>query len=115
MLSSCTIPPADGWTTDDVIYVWKYPEPVQFVQNLFLPGGFELHSNKEGRCDITTATGKTYLRRKEKLFPDLVKAILARRDAVILSGKAVQSTKDPFLSRHSLRTFFRSRSVTHLP
>ena len=32
----------DGWTTADVEYKWKQPDPVQFAKNLFLPGGFEL-------------------------------------------------------------------------
>ena len=33
---------SDGWTTADVEYKWKQPDPVQFAKNLFLPGGFEL-------------------------------------------------------------------------
>ena len=32
----------DGWTTADVEYKWKQPDPVQFAGNLFLPGGFDL-------------------------------------------------------------------------
>lgn len=47
-----------GFTTDDVIYQWKLPDPVQFVPNLFLPGGFELSKYIDDRCDITTATGR---------------------------------------------------------
>jgi len=33
-------------------------DPVQFVKNLSLPGGFELDDFDDGNCDITTATGK---------------------------------------------------------
>ena len=50
---------SDGFTTQDVVYVWKVPDPVQFVSNLFLPGGFELHSYLDGNCNVKTATGKT--------------------------------------------------------
>jgi len=46
-----------GWTADDVKYTWKLPDPVQFVDNLFLPGGFELDDYLNGNCDITTNTG----------------------------------------------------------
>ena len=42
-----------------MVYVWKVPDPVQFVSNLFLPGGFELHSYLDGNCNVKTATGKT--------------------------------------------------------
>ena len=31
-----------GFTTHDVLYVWKRPEPVQFVNNLFLPGKYKV-------------------------------------------------------------------------
>ena len=54
----------DGFTTQDVVYVWKVPDPVQFVSNLFLPGGFELHSYLDGNCNVKTATG----RNNEALF-----------------------------------------------
>lgn len=47
-----------GWTTNDVIYTWKLPDPVQFVSNLFLPGGFELDGYISDNCDITTNTGR---------------------------------------------------------
>lgn len=47
-----------GFTTDDLVYTWKVPDPVQFVSNLFLPGGFELHSYLDGSCNVKTATGE---------------------------------------------------------
>ena len=31
-----------GWTSRDLQYIWSDHQPVQFVSNLFLPGGFEL-------------------------------------------------------------------------
>ena len=49
---------SDGWAIDDVRYVWKVPDPVQFAPNLFLPGGFDLANHEGGYCDVTTATGK---------------------------------------------------------
>ena len=32
------LPFPDGWAMEDVRYVWKVPDPVQFAPNLFLPG-----------------------------------------------------------------------------
>ena len=55
----------DGWTTNDVVYQWKIPEPVQFVKNLFLPGGFELENFMDGYCNVKTATGE----RNKKRIP----------------------------------------------
>jgi len=46
-----------GWTANDLIYLWKHPNPVQFVSNLFLPGGFELANYSDSKCDVETATG----------------------------------------------------------
>ncbi len=48
---------ADGWTTRDLIYNWKSNDPVQFADNLFLPGGFQLEGSQHLKCDVTTATG----------------------------------------------------------
>ena len=47
-----------GFTTQDVIYSWKRPNPVQFVENLFLPGGFELANYIDANCDVNTVTGR---------------------------------------------------------
>jgi len=46
-----------GWTARDLEYLWKHPNPVQFVSNLFLPGGFELARYADSKCDVETATG----------------------------------------------------------
>jgi len=46
-----------GWTSRDLQYLWKHPHPVQFVSNLFLPGGFELARYADSKCDVRTATG----------------------------------------------------------
>nr|WES13121.1 glutamate-gated chloride channel subunit E [Caligus rogercresseyi] len=47
-----------GWTMDDVVYNWKVPEPVQFVPNLWLPGGFGLDTFRDAYCNVKTATGE---------------------------------------------------------
>ena len=47
-----------GFTSVDVIYIWKAPNPVQFVDNLFLPGGFELAKYVDANCDVVTVTGR---------------------------------------------------------
>ena len=41
-----------------MVYMWKIPEPVQFVKNLFLPGGFELADFTDDYCNVKTATGR---------------------------------------------------------
>ena len=58
----------DGWTTNDVVYQWKIPEPVQFVKNLFLPGGFELENFMDGYCNVKTATGENEQKEKSNPF-----------------------------------------------
>jgi len=46
-----------GWTSRDLQYIWSDHQPVQFVSNLFLPGGFELAHFDDSKCDVETATG----------------------------------------------------------
>jgi len=48
---------ADGWTTDDLQYLWKAVEPVQIVKNLHLPR-FRLEKYISDYCNIITNTGK---------------------------------------------------------
>ena len=48
----------DGWTTDDLIYKWKIPDPVQLAGGLSLPGGFKLVNYTDLNCDVVTATGE---------------------------------------------------------
>ena len=57
----------DGWTASDVNYTWKIPDPVQFVKNLNMPGGFVLYNYTNKRCDVRTTTGN-YLISFENLF-----------------------------------------------
>ena len=49
---------ADGWTTNDLVYMWKTGgSPVQLTANLSLPGGFKLDNHTSLKCDVVTATG----------------------------------------------------------
>ena len=48
---------ADGWTKNDLIYVWKAASALQFTGNLSLPGGFKMENNTAKYCDVKTATG----------------------------------------------------------
>ena len=47
----------DGWTTDDLQYMWKDQEPVQIVKDLHLPR-FTLERYISDYCNIKTNTGK---------------------------------------------------------
>ena len=49
----------DGWTASDVNYTWKIPDPVQFVNHIQMPGGFELYNHTNKRCDVRTTTGES--------------------------------------------------------
>ena len=42
-----------GWTSTDVAYHWKEPEPVKFAENLFLPGGFLLAKHNDSKVGAT--------------------------------------------------------------
>ena len=46
----------DGWTTDDLQYLWKRVDPVQIVENLHLPR-FTLEKYISDYCNIKTNTG----------------------------------------------------------
>ena len=48
----------DGWTKNDLVYVWKEGNPVQLAGNLSLPGGFKLGAFGSQYCDVITATGQ---------------------------------------------------------
>ena len=47
----------DGWTKNDLIYVWKGAGALQFAGNLSLPGGFKMANSTNKYCDVKTATG----------------------------------------------------------
>ena len=47
----------DGWTTDDLLYLWKDEDPVQIVPDLHLPR-FTLEKYISAYCNIKTNTGK---------------------------------------------------------
>lgn len=48
----------DGWTTDDLVFLWKEGDPVQVVKNLHLPR-FTLEKFLTDYCNSKTNTGKT--------------------------------------------------------
>ena len=49
---------SDGWTKNDLVYVWKDDgNPVQLASNLSLPGGFQLGAFGSQYCDVVTSTG----------------------------------------------------------
>jgi len=56
---------ADGWTTDDLQYLWKPKDPVQIVPDLHLPR-FTLEKYINAYCNIKTNTGKKILLRKRE-------------------------------------------------
>ena len=46
----------DGWTTADLIYIWKEVDPVQIVKDLNLPR-FKLEQFQTTYCNTVTNTG----------------------------------------------------------
>lgn len=51
---------SDGWTTDDLVFLWKDGDPVQVVKNLHLPR-FTLEKFLTDYCNSKTNTGKPQL------------------------------------------------------
>jgi len=49
--------PTDGWTTNDLVFLWKEGDPVQVVKNLHLPR-FTLEKFLTDYCNSKTNTGK---------------------------------------------------------
>jgi len=47
-----------GWTKNDLIYVWKDQEALQFANNISLPGGFKMGPTGQDYCDVRTSTGE---------------------------------------------------------
>ena len=58
----------DGWTKNDLIYIWKHEGALQFANNLSLPGGFILSNTGNSYCDVTTSTGEYSCLQVELLF-----------------------------------------------
>lgn len=50
---------ADGWTTADLVFLWKEGDPVQVVKNLHLPR-FTLEKFLTDYCNSKTNTGKLF-------------------------------------------------------
>ena len=51
---------ADGYTTDDITYMWKESDPVQIAKGLSLPR-FSIEKYSSSYCNVKTNTGKTRL------------------------------------------------------
>ena len=58
----------DGWTADDLVYIWKGEGALQFAANLSLPGGFKMANSSNKRCDVSTATGTYSCLRVDLVF-----------------------------------------------
>lgn len=50
----------DGWTTDDLVFLWKEGDPVQVVKNLHLPR-FTLEKFLTDYCNSKTNTGNLFI------------------------------------------------------
>lgn len=50
---------SDGWTTDDLVFLWKEGDPVQVVKNLHLPR-FTLEKFLTDYCNSKTNTGEPW-------------------------------------------------------
>lgn len=48
---------SDGWTTADLVFLWKEGDPVQVVKNLHLPR-FTLEKFLTDYCNSKTNTGQ---------------------------------------------------------
>ena len=58
----------DGWTKNDLIYIWKGEGALQFASNLSLPGGFKMANHTNKYCDVITATGAYSCLRVDLVF-----------------------------------------------
>ncbi len=78
---------------EDVRYVWKVPDPVQFAPNLFLPGGFDLANHQGGYCDVQTATGEKvrFEKRSTWLTKSRQSKLISNAVVVITVQKAVRN------------------------
>lgn len=57
----------DGWTTDDLVFLWKEGDPVQVVKNLHLPR-FTLEKFLTDYCNSKTNTGEYSCLKVDLLF-----------------------------------------------
>ena len=47
---------ADGWATDDLVYLWKSDDPVQIGKGISLPR-FVIEKYSSDYCNVKTSTG----------------------------------------------------------
>ena len=55
---TATVAISDGWTTDDLVFLWRAGDPVQVAKNLQLPR-FSLQKFKTDSCNSKTNTGRS--------------------------------------------------------
>lgn len=115
---------SDGWTTADLVFIWKEGDPVQVVKNLHLPR-FTLEKFLTDYCNSKTNTGNYifissifYLPRMRLVNVSLLvkrfMCLLARTefyfwyplaiDGVFRSAKGVSSHKSVY-QRYALNSF----------
>lgn len=59
----------DGWTTADLVFLWKEGDPVQVVKNLHLPR-FTLEKFLTDYCNSKTNTGKNIINKNITMIYD---------------------------------------------
>ncbi|KOB74919.1 Glutamate gated chloride channel, partial [Operophtera brumata] len=64
---TCSLRMANGWTTDDLVFLWKEGDPVQVVKNLHLPR-FTLEKFLTDYCNSKTNTGEYSCLKVDLLF-----------------------------------------------
>jgi len=57
-----------GWAKNDLEYMWKGADALQFAGNLSLPGGFKMANSSSKYCDVVTATGTYSCLRVDLVF-----------------------------------------------
>ena len=56
----CNLTSVDGYTTDDITYLWKHTDPVQIAKGLNLPR-FSIEKYSNSYCNVKTNTGNNEL------------------------------------------------------
>ena len=59
LFTKLTTDSIDGYTTDDIVYLWKEGDPIQITRTLNIPD-FTLFGYTSDYCTSRTNTGKEY-------------------------------------------------------
>lgn len=73
----------DGWTTADLVFLWKEGDPVQVVKNLHLPR-FTLEKFLTDYCNSKTNTGTVKSGNRPTLNPQIILSQLDPRQNILL-------------------------------